>query len=189
MEKRGARIQKLEAEVVWCGHWFYVRLILDAVACSSFQRRRTYRERHVGRYRTWADTYWQQLQHLSAAAAALNQQHMLALSNQNQQMAALAQYQLHVNAAAQLVKSAGGSLPGVQVRRTSHPCLAEGFRQTLMMQLCTWLPMEGHDCTMCAEEQVCGMLQGAANTAGGPFGTASVPPNLAVPTASDLSGT
>jgi hypothetical protein len=59
---------------------------------------------------------WQQLQHLSAAAAALNQQHMLALSNQNQQMAALAQYQMHVQAAAQLVKSAGATLPGMQAR-------------------------------------------------------------------------
>ena len=75
--------------------------------------------RVYGRYKTWADTYWQQLQHLSAAANALNQQHMLALSNQNQQMAALAQYQMHVNAAAQLVKSAGASLPGLQVRRES----------------------------------------------------------------------
>ena len=59
---------------------------------------------------------WQQLQHLSAAAAALNQQHMLALSNQNQQMAALAQYQMHVQAAAQLVKPAGATLPGLQAR-------------------------------------------------------------------------
>ena len=74
-------------------------------------------EAEVAWYRTWADTYWQQLQHMSAAAAALNQQHMLALSNQNQQMAALAQYQMHVNAAAQLVKSSGAPLPGLQVKR------------------------------------------------------------------------
>ena len=83
VERRGVRIQKLEAEVVW--------------------------------YRTWADTYWQQLQHMSAAAAAFNQQHMRALSNQNQQMAAFTQYQMHVNAAAQLGKPAGASLPGLQV--------------------------------------------------------------------------
>ena len=80
---------------------------------------RAHREGFGGdRDKTWADTYWQQLQHLSAAATALNQQHMLALSNQNQQMAALAQYQMHVNAAAQLVESAGASLPGLQVRHT-----------------------------------------------------------------------
>ncbi len=88
VDKRGVRIQKLEAEVAW--------------------------------YRTWADTYWQQLQHVSAAAAALNQQHMLALSNQNQQMAALAQYQMHVNAAVQLVKSTGASLPGLQVKLATN---------------------------------------------------------------------
>jgi len=93
VDKRGVRIQKLEAEVAW--------------------------------YRTWADTYWQQLQHVSAAAAALNQQHMLALSNQNQQMAALAQYQMHVNAAAQLVKSAGASLPGLQVNQLPLQAIAD----------------------------------------------------------------
>jgi len=79
VERRDARIQKLEAETMW--------------------------------YRSWADTYWQQLQHMSAAVGALNQQHIFALNNQQQQLAALAQYQMHMQAAAQVAKTAAGTTP------------------------------------------------------------------------------
>lgn len=61
--------------------------------------------------RGWSDTYWRQLQHMSAAASALSQHHMASVSNQQQQMAALSQYQLHVQAAVQVGKTASDTLP------------------------------------------------------------------------------
>lgn len=89
-------------------------------------------ESEVAWYKNWADTYWQQLQHMSAAAAALSQQHVAALNQQQQHIAALAQYHQHVQAAAQVGKAATAAMPAMRTPALTTPpfCFAQGGEES-----------------------------------------------------------